>query len=224
MAGGETEVGSDGVRRCRWGSSPPEYVAYHDTEWGFPVDDDRLLFEKLCLEGFQSGLSWLTILRKRPAFRQAFAGFDFHAVAGFGRPDVERLLGDARIVRHRGKIESTINNARRSIPLASEFGSLGAFFWAFEPEARQASSASTSPESVAMAAALRRRGFTFIGPTTGYAFMQAMGIVDDHATDCDVRALAEAARSTFARPTPQQVTRGCGCRRPFRTRTAPRDP
>jgi DNA-3-methyladenine glycosylase I len=197
---GESEVGGDGVRRCAWSTSAADYIAYHDHEWGFPVDDDRLLFEKLILEGFQAGLSWLTILRKRPAFRDVFAGFDHQVVATFGAADVDRLLGDARIIRHRGKIESTINNARRAVALTVEFGSLGSFFWGFEPESRSPRSASTSLESQAMSAALKQRGFTFVGPTTAYAFMQAMGIVDDHVEDCAARAEAEAARLRFVPP------------------------
>lgn len=191
------------MARCWWGLSTPDYVAYHDDEWGRPVDDDRLLFEKLTLEGFQSGLSWLTILRKREAFRAAFAGFDYLAVAMFTDADVERLLGDAGIVRHRGKIESAINNARRSVDLVDEVGSLGAFFWSFEPEPLPAGSVelvATTPESTAMAKELKRRGFRFVGPTTAYAFMEAMGIVDDHLEECFVREEVERERQAFVRP------------------------
>jgi DNA-3-methyladenine glycosylase I len=200
VVGGETQIGGDGVRRCSWGASSDNYIAYHDAEWGFPVDDDHLLFEKLCLEGFQSGLSWLTVLRKRPAFREVFAGFDPEVVAGFGEGDVERLLGDDRIIRHRGKIMATITNAGRAVDLASEFGSLGAFFWRFEPASAAAAPVSVSTESKAMAAELKRRGFTFVGPTTGYAFMQAMGIVNDHVDGCDIGVAVEAARRVFVRP------------------------
>ena len=194
------EVGGDGLDRCWWGLSPPDYAAYHDDEWGRPVDDDRLLFEKLILEGFQSGLSWLTILRKRDAFRSAFAGFDYETVAAFGDGDVERLVGDAAIVRHRGKIESTINNARRAVLVADEFGSLGAFFWSFEPQALPPVLQPTTPESTAMAKELKRRDFSYVGPTTAYAFMQAMGIVNDHLEGCIVREQVEQERALFVRP------------------------
>jgi DNA-3-methyladenine glycosylase I len=182
--------GDDGVTRCWWGASTPEYSAYHDEEWGFPVADDRRLFEKLCLEGFQAGLSWLTILRKREGFRRAFAGFDFEAVARFGEHDVERLLGDASIVRHRGKIESTINNARRAIELVESVGSLAAYVWRFEGEA----------DGAALAKGLKARGWTFVGPTTVYAFMQAMGLVNDHLEGCDARGRAAQARAGFTPP------------------------
>ena len=202
--------GDDGVVRCFWGDSAPEYRAYHDTEWGFPVDDDRRLFEKLCLEGFQSGLSWLTILRKREAFRQAFAGFDFEQVARFGEKDVERLLGDASIVRHRGKIEATVNNARRAVELVEEEGSLAAYAWRFEPDPATRPKRptwsvllemSTTPESKAMAKDLKQRGWRFVGPTTVYAFMQAMGLVNDHVHGCSAREPVEQARATFRTPT-----------------------
>ena len=190
-----------GVRRCAWCQSSPAYRDYHDREWGFPVDDDTRLFEKLCLEGFQAGLSWLTILNKREAFRRAFAGFDAARVARFGARDVERLLGDAGIVRHRGKIESTINNANRLVELRAEFGSLSAYAWRFEPATRPkritpaALRARGLPaEATALAKDLKRRGWTFVGPTTVYAFMQAMGLVNDHVEGCVVRAAAEAAR------------------------------
>ncbi|HEX4821901.1 MAG TPA: DNA-3-methyladenine glycosylase I [Acidimicrobiales bacterium] len=192
--------GDDGKLRCSWGDSTAEYRAYHDTEWGFGVTDDQRLFEKLCLEGFQSGLSWLTILRKREAFRSAFSGFDFTEVAAFTDHDVERLLGDAGIVRHAGKIRSTINNAHRAIELADEFGSLASYFWpraSFGPPPTAIQS--TSPESVALAKDLKRRGWTFVGPTTVYAFMQAMGLVNDHADGCWVRDEAEKSRRRAAR-------------------------
>jgi DNA-3-methyladenine glycosylase I len=200
-------MGDDGVARCAWATSAPEYVAYHDTEWGFPVGDDIRLFEKLSLEGFQSGLSWLTILRKREAFRAAFAGFDFAQVARFGDRDVARLLGDAGIVRHRGKIEAVINNARRAVELVDREGSLAAFIWRYEPAPRPAAlhpvelaRLSTSPESVALAKDLKRRGWSFVGPTTAYAFMQAMGLVNDHLDGCAIHAQVQAARSGFAKP------------------------
>lgn len=195
-----TSVGDDGLRRCSWGTSTDDYARYHDDEWGRPVDDDRRLFEKLSLEGFQSGLSWLTILRKRDAFREVFDGFDFEHVAQFGEDDVSRLLDDARIVRHQGKIRSTINNARRSIEVVDECGSLGALIWSFEPEATPPSTAATTPESAAMAKELKRRGFTFVGPTTAYAFMQSMGLVNDHAVGCCAREAVEVERANFARP------------------------
>jgi DNA-3-methyladenine glycosylase I len=201
--------GEDGVVRCSWGASHPDYVRYHDEEWGFPVADDRRLFEKLCLEGFQSGLSWLTILRKRESFRAAFRGFDFEAVARFGARDVARLLKDAGIVRHRGKIESTVNNARRARELAAETGSLAAFFWSFEPPASDRPKRLTwpalvkmpkTPASMALSKALKQRGWSFVGPTTAYAFMQAMGLVNDHIEGCAVREKAEQARSGFQKP------------------------
>jgi DNA-3-methyladenine glycosylase I len=201
--------GEDGVVRCFWGASAPEYASYHDTEWGFPVADDRRLFEKLCLEGFQSGLSWLTILRKREGFRRAFAGFDFERVARFGEKDVERLLADASIVRHRGKIEATINNAQRAVELVDESGSLAAYVWRFEPEPAARPKRLTwdallemseTAESRALAKDLKRRGWRFVGPTTVYAFMQAMGLVNDHLDGCDARPEVERARATFTPP------------------------
>jgi len=203
------EIGEDGVRRCWWGLGTPEYVAYHDQEWGRPVADDRRLFEKLSLEGFQSGLSWLTILRKRDNFRRAFAEFDPGAVADFAEDDVKRLLGDAGIVRHRGKIESTINNAKRARELAAEHGSLARFFWSFEPALSDRPKRLTwpvlltmakTPASIALSKDLKKRGFTFVGPTTAYAFMQAMGLVNDHVEGCAVRERAERARARFRRP------------------------
>ena len=198
--------------RCWWAGDDPRYVAYHDDEWGRPVADDRRLFEKLCLEGFQAGLSWLTILRKREAFRKAFAGFDPAAVARFGARDVTRLLGDAGIVRHRGKIESTINNARRALELIDERGSLAAYVWSFVPAAserpakltRDALRAMTSTaSSTALSKDLKRRGWRFVGPTTVYAFMQAMGMVDDHLEGCVIRRAAEAARRTLPAAAPR---------------------
>jgi DNA-3-methyladenine glycosylase I len=200
-------VGEDGVARCSWADSAPEYRAYHDTEWGFPVADDIRLFEKLCLEGFQAGLSWLTILRKREAFRSAFAGFDFRKVAEFDDGDVARLLGDAGIVRHRGKIEAAINNAARSLELVSEDGSIAHYVWSFEPERRSRgldrdglAALSTTDESKALAKDLKRRGWRFVGPTTVYAFMQAMGLVNDHLDGCHAQPAAAQARASFKRP------------------------
>jgi DNA-3-methyladenine glycosylase I len=199
--------GDDGVLRCWWGDAAPEYRAYHDTEWGFPVADDVRLFEKLSLEGFQAGLSWLTILRKREAFRRAFAGFDFERVARFGERDVGRLLADASIVRHRGKIEAVINNARRAVEVVQAEGSLAAYVWGFEPRARTGrldrealSQLAQTNESKALARDLKRRGWRFVGPTTVYAFMQAMGIVNDHLERCEAGEAVERARATFARP------------------------
>jgi DNA-3-methyladenine glycosylase I len=199
----------DGITRCLWGDSPEIYRSYHDTEWGFPVDEDRRLFEKICLEGFQSGLSWLTILRKRENFRAAFAGFDFEKIAHFGERDVERLLGDAGIVRHRGKIEATINNARCAVELVDEVGSLAAYVWRFEPEASSRpkkltwaalTEMSQTSESVALSKDLKKRGWRFVGPTTVYAFMQAMGLVNDHVDGCDARPLVAKARASFTPP------------------------
>ena len=180
-----------GERRCAWCQSSPAYRDYHDREWGFPVDDDTRLFEKLCLEGFQAGLSWLTILNKREAFRRAFCGFDPARVARFGTRDVERLLGDAGIVRHRGKIESTVNNAQRVLEVQDDVGSLDAHVWSFVDGAtvvggwkRLGDLPSSTPTSVALSKDLKRRGFRFVGPTTVYAFMQAAGLVDDHVVTC----------------------------------------
>jgi DNA-3-methyladenine glycosylase I len=201
--------GEDQVLRCAWGASTPDYQSYHDREWGAPVTQDRRLFEKICLEGFQAGLSWLTILRKRPAFRRAFDGFDFRKVARYDRRRVEALLRDAGIVRHRGKIESVINNARRALELRAEFGSLAAFFWSFEPAAsarpRRVTRAAvrampTTPDSIRLGKDLKRRGWTFVGPTTVYAFMQAMGLVNDHIEGCHARPVVERARAALDRP------------------------
>ena len=201
---------ADGVTRCWWPGEDPLYIRYHDREWGSPVTSDRRLFEKICLEGFQAGLSWLTILRKRQNFRAAFADFDIDRVARFGSRDVARLLTDAGIVRHRGKIESAINNATRAAALRDEFGSLAAYFWRWEPEPRSRPRRMTrdalaqlarTPESVALSKDLKRRGWTFVGPTTVYAFMQAMGLVNDHLDGCASRITVEAARTTLRRPT-----------------------
>ena len=201
----EVVHGEDGVARCWWGASTPDYAAYHDHEWGMPQGDDFKLFEKLCLEGFQSGLSWLTILRKRNDFRRVFHGFDYRRVAQMGEPDVLRLLEDASIVRHRGKIEATINNAERAIEIVETEGSLGALVWRFEPaEAHSAHDDFEIPAktatSVALAKELKSRGFRFFGPTTAYAFMQAMGMVNDHLPGCDARPRVAAARDEFPRP------------------------
>ncbi len=198
-----TISGPDGKARCRWCGAAPEFLAYHDNEWGFPVDDDRRLFEKLCLEGFQSGLSWRTILVKRENFREAFHGFDFDRVARFGTRDVERLLQNAGIVRHRGKIEAVINNAQRAREMVQQEGSLAAFFWRFEPEAGSLAgpqTVSTSAESVALSKQLKKLGWKFVGPTTVYAFMQAMGLINDHVADCITRAKVERSRRGFNRP------------------------
>jgi DNA-3-methyladenine glycosylase I len=194
-------AGPDNHARCWWGTSTADYVAYHDTEWGFGVTDDHRLFEKLCLEGFQSGLSWLTILRKRDNFRAAFAGFDPRLVAEFDEHDVDRLLQDAGIIRHAGKIRSTINNAGRAMELIDEFGSIGAYMWPHatfgDPPAEIPSLTATS---TAISKDLKRRGWSFVGPTTVYAFMQAMGLVDDHVDGCKTRTLVESARAAFVRP------------------------
>ena len=197
---------NDGRQRCGWGGSTEDYVPYHDAEWGRPVTDDSRLFEKICLEGFQSGLSWITILRKREHFRKAFKGFDIDKVAKMGDADVERLLQDAGIVRHRGKIASTINNAKRAQELRKEFGSLAAYFWSHEPKPRAGSVASGSipsetEESKTLSKDLRKRGWSFVGPTTVYAFMQAMGLVNDHVEECFCRAECEAERKALRRPT-----------------------
>ncbi|MDQ6730643.1 MAG: DNA-3-methyladenine glycosylase I [Actinomycetota bacterium] len=200
-------IGPDERPRCRWADASEDYRAYHDTEWGFPVSDDIRLFEKLTLEGFQSGLSWLTILRKRDAFRRAFAGFEPERVAGFSERDVERLLTDAGIIRHRGKIEAAINNAGRALELIAAEGSLAAYAWSFEPAPRpaplnhdQLAALAATPESAAMARDLKRRGWRFLGPTTVYAFMQAMGLVNDHLGGCHTHPSADAARRAFTRP------------------------
>jgi DNA-3-methyladenine glycosylase I len=198
-----TIVGEDGRKRCRWCAAAPEFRVYHDTEWGFPVGDDRRLFEKLALEGFQSGLSWRTILAKRENFRAAFQGFDVDRVARFGARDVRRLLADAGIVRHRGKIEAVINNARRARELVKREGSLAAFIWRYEPQAKRSARAqvrSTSAESVALSKDLKKLGWAFVGPTTVYAFMQAMGLVNDHAEECVIHSKVEKARRSFERP------------------------
>ncbi|SDE22552.1 DNA-3-methyladenine glycosylase I [Kordiimonas lacus] len=199
----KTFDGPDGQPRCNWCAATPNYIHYHDHEWGFPVDNDTRLFEKICLEGFQSGLSWLTILNKRENFRAAFEGFDFHKVAGFDEADVERLLGDAGIVRHRGKIEAVINNASRAREMVEAEGSLAAFFWRYEaPDAQEIKHelASTTAQSIALSKELKKRGWKFVGPTTVYAFMQAMGLVNDHAEGCKSRLEVKRARAQFTKP------------------------
>ncbi|MFA5911179.1 MAG: DNA-3-methyladenine glycosylase I [Vicinamibacterales bacterium] len=197
------------MKRCSWPGEDPLYVRYHDEEWGRPVTDDTRLFEKICLEGFQAGLSWITILRKRENFRKAFAGFDPARVARFAARDVQRLLKDEGIIRHRGKIESTINNAKQALELIDEKGSLAAYFWSWEPAAGERPvevtrdtllAMTTTAQSVAMSKDLKKRGWSFVGPTTSYAFMQAMGLVNDHIHDCGVRTAVEKARAKLKRP------------------------
>lgn len=202
-------LGEDGVLRCPWHDEKDDYRIYHDTEWGMPQDNDVTLFEKICLEGFQSGLSWLTILRKRENFRAGFAGFDFHKVAKFNEDDVERLVNDAGIIRHRGKITSTINNAKCAIEMVEQEGSLGKWFWSYEPTAAERPkkldyetlmSLGKTDISTRMSKDLKKRGWSFVGPTTCYAFMQAMGIVNDHIEGCVHREQVEKARAAFKRP------------------------
>jgi DNA-3-methyladenine glycosylase I len=198
-----TIAGPDGKPRCRWCGAAPEFLVYHDTEWGFPVDDDRRLFEKLSLEGFQSGLSWRTILAKRENFRATFHDFDFDKIARFTPRDVARLLKDEGIVRHRGKIEAVINNARQARELVEREGSLAAFIWRYEPDSMQLAkpqTVSTSAEAIALSKDLKKLGWKFVGPTTVYAFMQAMGLINDHVADCVIRTRVERARKRFKRP------------------------
>ena len=198
-----TIVASDGKPRCLWCGAAPEFLDYHDTEWGFPVSDDYRLFEKLSLESFQSGLSWRTILTKRENFRAAFHDFDFDRIARYTQGDLNRLLKDEGIVRHRGKIEAVINNARRTRELIKREGSLAAFIWRYEPgnkQLAQPQTVSTSAESLALSKELKKQGWKFIGPTTVYAFMQAMGLINDHVEDCVIRAKVERARNSFRRP------------------------
>lgn len=202
---GSTLLGPDGQPRCRWCAAAPEFLHYHDTEWGFPVTDDHRIFEKLCLEGFQSGLSWRTILVKRENFRRAFLGFDYRRVARFGAPDVERLLGDSGIVRHRGKIEAVIHNARMAEVMAQREGSLASYFWRHEPNPAhlaEPQTASTSASSQALSKDLKKQGWKFVGPTTVYAFMQAVGLINDHAAGCVTRARVEQARRALAMSIP----------------------
>lgn len=194
---------SDGLCRCAWCATAPEFPHYHDHEWGFPVDDDFRLFEKVCLEGFQAGLSWRTILVKRPAFRAAFHDFDFQRVAAFTEKDVAKLLDNIDIVRHRGKIDAVINNAQRAIEMVQKHGSLSAFFWRYEPNATllpEPQTITTCAESVALSNDLKKLGWKFVGPTTMFAFMQAMGMVNDHAHGCITRNAVEQARRDFNRP------------------------
>ncbi|WP_373237554.1 DNA-3-methyladenine glycosylase I [Cohaesibacter celericrescens] len=202
-------VGDDGKSRCWWHGGKPDYLAYHDNEWGTPISDDQILFQKICLEGFQSGLSWYTILRKRENFRAAFANFDIDKVAAFTEADVERCLLDEGIVRHRKKIESTINNAKRAQEMRSEFGSLAAYFWAHEPKSEDRPTNFTFEDlrvlgktetSTRVSKDLKKRGWSFVGPTTVYAFMQAMGMVNDHVEGCICREKIEEARAAFIRP------------------------
>ncbi len=197
----ETVVGPDGRNRCAWCQAAPEFFEYHDNEWGYPVDDDQRLFEKICLESFQSGLSWRTILSKRENFRRAFCGFDYNLVAEFGDDDIASLLQDAGIIRHRGKIEAVINNARRMQELVEAEGSLAAFVWRYETQSPpEPQTASTSAESIALSKELKKRGWKFVGPTTVFAFMQAMGLVNDHAEDCVMREKAAQLRRSFKKP------------------------
>lgn len=196
----KTIVCTDGLERCRWCASAPEFLRYHDDEWGFPVADDRRLFEKLCLEGFQSGLSWRTILAKRENFRAAFCDFDFHQIANFGDNDVQRLMEDEGIIRHRGKIEAVINNARLARLIVEREGSLAAWFWRYEPapdEVNAPQTVSTSAASIALSRDMKKMGWKFVGPTTVYAFMQAMGLINDHAEHCVTRASVQQARERF---------------------------
>lgn len=196
-------VASDNQPRCSWCTSTPEYIDYHDHEWGFPVTDDQRLFEKLSLEGFQSGLSWRTILAKRQNFRAAFHHFDFNKIATFSEADVEHLLGDAGIVRHRGKIEAVINNAARAQEMVAQEGSLAAYFWRYEADVKslaEPQTVSSSPASIAMSKDLKRRGWKFVGPTTVYAFMQAAGLINDHIDGCIIRSKVEQARTLFRQP------------------------
>jgi DNA-3-methyladenine glycosylase I len=198
-----TVSGPDGKPRCHWCAAAPEFFDYHDTEWGYPVDDDFRLFEKLSLEGFQSGLSWRTILAKRENFRKVFHGFDYNKVAKFTAKDVDRLLQNEGIVRHRGKIEAVINNAQRAVELVKQEGSLAAYIWQFEPDFENVAApqtASTSDESIALSKALKKQGWKFVGPTTVYAFMQAMGLINDHIEACVVRSKVESSRKKFRVP------------------------
>ena len=195
--------GPGGKMRCSWSIVTPEYVRYHDTEWGFPVVDDQRLFEKICLEGFQSGLSWRTILAKREDFRRVFHDFDYDRVATFKEKDVERLLQDASIIRHRGKIEATINNAKRTQEMIKSEGSLAVYFWSFEPDEETLpppQTITTSPESIAISKDLKKRGWKFVGPTTVFAFIQAMGLINDHVEGCVTREKVEKARKKLKRP------------------------
>lgn len=203
-------TGEDGITRCAWAGSSADYLDYHDNEWGHPVADDTRLFEKICLEGFQSGLSWITILRKRENFRKSFAGFDIPTVAKFGDKEIEELVQDAGIIRHRGKIKSVINNANRALEMQEEFGSLAIYFWAQEPDESERPKVcdfetlrtlGKTERSTAISKDLKKRGWSFVGPTTVYAFMQAMGMVNDHLEGCYHRQVVEEKRAAFIRPT-----------------------
>lgn len=199
----KTFIDEDGETRCSWCAASQDYINYHDNEWGYPVTDDQRLFEKICLEGFQSGLSWHTILTKRDNFRAAFANFDFNKVAVFNDEDVERLVLDAGIVRHSGKITATINNAKRAQELIKETGTLAAYFWGFEPtrdESIEPEIMATCEESITLSKDLKKRGWKFVGPTTVYAFMQAMGMVNDHALACVGHGKSRQLRNEFIRP------------------------
>ena len=210
MADNGLITGEDGITRCVWAGSSADYLDYHDNEWGHPVADDTRLFEKICLEGFQSGLSWITILRKRENFRKAFAGFDIPTVAKFGEKEIEELVQDAGIIRHRGKIKSVINNANRALEMQEEFGSLAIYFWAQEPDESERPKVcdyetlrtlGKTERSTAISKDLKKRGWSFVGPTTVYAFMQAMGMVNDHLEGCYHRQVVEEKRAAFIRPT-----------------------
>ena len=202
MTGASVVTGADGIPRCAWAASTPDYAGYHDQEWGVPVHGERELFERLTLEAFQSGLSWLTILRKREAFRKAFAGFDIERVARFGERDVERLLGDAGIVRHRGKIEAAINNAQRALELLETESSLAAYLWRYEPDPtkRPPGPVTPCPEAIALSKDLKKRGWSFVGPTTIYSLMQAMGMVHDHQEGCWAHGAVARERAAFKVP------------------------
>ena len=201
----DVQQDADGQTRCWWCGQDPLYVSYHDDEWGRPVGDDQRLFEKICLEGFQAGLSWITILRRREAFRAAFCDFEFRQLVSFGEDHVEKLVTDASIIRHRGKIESVLNNARRAMELIEQTGSLAAFLWRFEPARskpprRRDQIAAKTEESTALSKELKRRGWSFVGPTTCYAMMQAVGMVNDHLSECDTWSIVERSRQEFSRP------------------------
>lgn len=201
MASKFINLGDDDIKRCGWCASEPIYVAYHDKEWGRPTKDNRRMFEKLSLEGFQAGLSWITILRKRESFREAFENFELETVAKFSKSKVTKLLKDTSIIRHRGKIEATINNAQRAIELIEDRGSLGSFFWEFEPKPRKFDkNRAVTDESKEISKRLKKLGWKFVGPTTCYSFMQALGIVNDHHPDCESWSKCETLRKKFKRP------------------------
>ena len=204
----DTVKGADGKLRCKWCDAAPEFIGYHDSEWGFPFSDDIRVFEKISLEGFQSGLSWRTILAKRENFRSAFHNFDFEKIARFSQRDIDRLLKDEGIVRHRGKIEAVINNAKRAREMVKKEGSLAAFFWRYEPDSKHLAkpqTVSTSAESITLSKDLKKMGWKFVGPTTAYAFMQAMGLVNDHVAQCVIRSKVERARKKFKRPCSEEL-------------------